>query len=146
MIWETFLGFFWRFISSRKIRIRQQMVIQFRFVQFRGEFSITWTALFKMVFPIAVMTSFSIGRTFTTVVRIFPKLAFFNYLCSLSGGSTSRSWVFWNLVQIDGLIWLKLGLSPSKKISFYLLQWKPFKNDEKCFLFHLKSSFLSQNI
>ena len=24
--------------------------------------------------------------------------------------------------------------------------WKPFKNDEKCFLFHLKSSFRSQNI
>ena len=26
---------------------------------------------------------------------------------------------------------------------FYLLQWKPFKNDEKCFLFHLKSCFSS---
>ena len=26
---------------------------------------------------------------------------------------------------------------------FYLLQWKPFKNDEKCFFFHL-SSFRSQ--
>ena len=24
--------------------------------------------------------------------------------------------------------------------------WKPFKNDEKCFLFHLKSSFRSQDI
>ena len=23
----------------------------------------------------------------------------------------------------------------------YLLDWKPFKNDEKCFLFHLKSMF-----
>ena len=29
---------------------------------------------------------------------------------------------------------------------FYLLQWKPFKNAEKCFLFHLKSSFRSQDI
>ena len=29
---------------------------------------------------------------------------------------------------------------------FYLLQRKPFKNDEKCFLFHLKSSFPSQDI
>ena len=28
----------------------------------------------------------------------------------------------------------------------YLLHWKPFKNDEKCFLFHLKSSFHSQDI
>ena len=53
------------------------------------------------------MTNFSIGRTFTTVVRIFAELAFFYYLCSLSGGLTSRFWVFWNLVQIDGLIWLK---------------------------------------
>ena len=36
--------------------------------------------------------------------------------------------------------------SPSKKILFYLLQSYPFKNDEKCFLFHLKSSFRSQGI
>ena len=41
---------------------------------------------------------------------------------------------------------LKVGLSPSKKISLYLLQRKPFKNDEKCFLFQLKSSFRSQDI
>ena len=24
--------------------------------------------------------------------------------------------------------------------------WNPFKNDEKCFLFHLQSSFLSKDI
>ena len=35
----------------------------------------------------------------------------------------------------------KVGLSPSKKNLFYLLQWKPFKNDEKSFLFHLKALF-----
>ena len=40
---------------------------------------------------------------------------------------------------------LKVGLSPSKNY-FYLLQWKPFKNNEKLFLFHLKSSFRSQDI
>ena len=40
---------------------------------------------------------------------------------------------------------VKAGPSPSKKISLYLLQCKPFKNDEKCFLFHLKSSFCSQD-
>ena len=28
----------------------------------------------------------------------------------------------------------------------YLLHWKPFKSDEKRFLFHLKSSFRSQDI
>ena len=33
---------------------------------------------------------------------------------------------------------------PPKK--YYLLHWKPFKSDEKCFLFHLKSSFRSQYI
>ena len=38
------------------------------------------------------------------------------------------------------LIRLKVVLSPSKQRSLFL-QWKPFKNDEKCFLFHFKSSF-----
>ena len=33
-----------------------------------------------------------------------------------------------------------------QKFFFNFLQWKPFKNDEKCFLFHLKSSFRSQDI
>ena len=27
---------------------------------------------------------------------------------------------------------IKVGLSPSKKHLFYLLQWNPFKNGEKC--------------
>ena len=40
----------------------------------------------------------------------------------------------------------KVGLSSSKKNYFYLLQWKHFKNDEKSFLFRLKSSFCSQDI
>ena len=30
-----------------------------------------------------------------------------------------------------------------QKSWFYLFQWKPFKNDENCFLFHLKSFFHS---
>ena len=38
--------------------------------------------------------------------------------------------------------YIKVGLSPSKKI-FYLLQLKAFKINEKCFLFRLKSSFPS---
>ena len=42
------------------------------------------------------------------------------------------------------LICFKTGLSPSKKISCYFLEWKPSKNDENGFLFHLKSSFRSQ--
>ena len=40
--------------------------------------------------------------------------------------------------------WCYLLHWKSKK-SCYLLHWKPFKN-EKCFLFHLKSSFRSQDI
>ena len=40
---------------------------------------------------------------------------------------------------------IKVGLSTFKKIGF-LLQWKLFKNNEKCFLFHLKSSFHSHDI
>ena len=42
------------------------------------------------------------------------------------------------------LIRLKVVLSPSKQRSLFL-QWKPFKNDEKCFLFHFKSSFPPQD-
>ena len=34
----------------------------------------------------------------------------------------------------------KIGL----KSDIIFGNWKPFKNDEKCFLFHLKSSFSSQ--
>ena len=33
-----------------------------------------------------------------------------------------------------------------KKNLFCLLHWKPSKDDAKCFLFHLKSSFCSQDI
>ena len=56
--------------------------------------------------------------------------------------------------KIYSLFWkraiksVKLPKSSShftKKL-FYLLQWKPFKNDKKCFLFHLKSPFHSQDI
>ena len=40
---------------------------------------------------------------------------------------------------------LKLGSHFPKNL-FYLLEWKPFKVHEKCFLLHLKSSFRSQDI
>ena len=43
-------------------------------------------------------------------------------------------------------MFIKVGLSPSKKILFYLLRRKLFKNDYKCFLFHFKSSFRYQDI
>ena len=40
----------------------------------------------------------------------------------------------------------KVGLSPSKKNCFYLLLWKPFKNDEHWSLFHVKNSFHTWDI
>ena len=56
----------------------------------------------------------------------------------------------WHLVvdQVNNILIFefRVGLLPSKKTLFYLLQWQPFKNDEKCFLFHLKSSSHSQDI
>ena len=39
------------------------------------------------------------------------------------------------------LFWIKVGLSPSKK-NCHLLVWKPFKSNEKCFLFRLKRFFV----
>ena len=42
-----------------------------------------------MFFPVIVMAKFSIGKTFTMVVRIFTKLAFFNCACSISKGLIS---------------------------------------------------------
>ena len=48
-------------------------------------------------------------------------------------------------IYINLINMVKVGLSPSKKL-YYLLDWNPFKNDEECFLFHLKSSFRSQDI
>ena len=58
-------------------------------------------------------------------------------------------WIWFNgKLEKKSKIWhfffFKGGLSPSKKI--YLLHWKHFKNDEKCFLFHLKSFSHSQGI
>ena len=41
---------------------------------------------------------------------------------------------------------IKIGFSPSKIRKIYLLKWKPFKNDEKCFLFHIKSCVRSWDI
>ena len=43
-------------------------------------FQENFSAIFKMAFPITVMANFSIGGTFTKVVIIFTKLAFFNCL------------------------------------------------------------------
>ena len=38
------------------------------------------------------------------------------------------------------------GTVTFQKNECYFLDWKPFKNDEKCLLFYPKSSFRSQDI
>ena len=47
------------------------------------------------------------------------------------------TWKVWNL---------KFGLSTSKKVSIIYFNKKPFKNDEKCFLFHFKSFCRSRDV
>ena len=44
------------------------------------------------------------------------------------------------------LCFSQVGVSPPKKYLCYLLHWKAFQDDGKCFLFHLKSSFSSEDI
>ena len=39
-------------------------------------------------------------------------------------------------------VFLKEVLSPCSKKYIYLLQWKPIKHDEKCFLFNIKALFV----
>ena len=46
---------------------------------------------------------------------------------------------FWMVVTQSRILTFQNNL-------FCVLQWKPFKNDENCFLFHLKNSFRFQNI
>ena len=66
---------------------------------------------------------------------------------NITDWATKPSQVPWNGNLATWMQCLKVRLPSSKKISFYLLQWKKtFKNDEKCFLFHVKSSFRPQDI
>ena len=57
---------------------------------------------------------------------------------------------FLHALTVSGLCnnftFIKAGLSPFKKNLCHLLDWKPFKNDEKSFLFHLKSSLRCPDI
>ena len=52
----------------------------------------------------------------------------------------------------DSLFWMTLGMSDYTNLKAHSQVWdnfrqlKAFKNDEKCFLFHLKSLFRSQDI
>ena len=95
-------------VSLKDYGIKEKIVmVRRRWFSFVESFSTTSRAFLKMVFPITVMANVSMDETFTTVVRIFTKLAFFSYVCSLSGGLTSKFWMLWNPVQLYGLVWLK---------------------------------------
>ena len=83
---------------------------------------------------------------FTTLNNVETMLLFStsSFTTLINFETTLWIWSFAN--DWKQLFELKVGLSPSKKIPFYLPQWKAFKNEEKCFLFDLKSFFRSQDI
>ena len=76
-------------------------------------------------------------------IRRVAELAFSSDLplvSCISKGKTFRGshlQMFFNPLKSDSHV-------PKK--FFYLLRWKPFKNDKKCFSFHLKNPFRSQDI
>ena len=101
-----------------------------------------------------------------TLIIVITKLLKLNYLNILLSKSKRRvkkrsdkhfikkslisTWNFLSLTirNLSQGIFISLksvGGSPSKTF-FYLLQWQSFKNDEKCFLFHLESFFRCQDI
>ena len=57
--------------------------------------------------------------------------------------SSQNSIVDFLKFENSGSFFDKVGLSPSKSW-FNLLHWKAFKNDGKCFLFHIKLFSLSE--
>ena len=50
------------------------------------------------------------------------------------------------MVKLEIYIFLDIPLKTDSKSETIFDKRKPFKNDEQCFLFHLKSSFRSQDI
>ena len=49
-------------------------------------------------------------------------------------------------IKVKISVFIKVGLARSKKICFICFNENPFKNDDNCLLFHLKSYFCCQNI
>ena len=54
--------------------------------------------------------------------------------------------VFEELILSDFKKWSSTVLQAHSQVWEIFDNWKPFKNDGKCFLFHLKSSSCSQDI
>ena len=76
----------------------------------------------------------------------FEKMYKFSHKENKFGGSSSHPFVDPDFREPSTISDIKVGVSLSQKNLFYWLQGKPFINDEKCFLFHLKSSFRPQDI
>ena len=72
--------------------------------------------------------------------------SFFNGFCSAvpQKGTNVDKFVCPMLSMQKGC--LKLVSAIFIKFYFFFTKWQPFKNFEKCFLFHLKSSFRSRDI
>ena len=101
------------------------------------EFESLWIRIFCILLSSACYLSVANHHLYSTtlVYQLYWKL---NMRISLVK-------VFYSFLSRFSVVlqFLKVGLSPSKKKLFYLPHWKPFKNHEKYFLFHLKSSFHS---
>ena len=67
-------------------------------------------------------------------------------LVTLGGAIKGKIWHLWVSRLLENAFATIVDLKVFQKHFSYLLDWKPFKNDEKWFLFHLKSSFHSQDI
>ena len=57
-------------------------------------------------------------------------------------GNQSLHSIFQNYFKILSTTCFKVGLSPSKKVCFIILNKSPLKKMKKCFLFHIESEFL----
>ena len=79
---------------------------------------------------VIMIYEFSFTRKTCTLKELIPK-------------HSKQTWVqhLYVLQKGQDFVPLKSDSHLPKKF-FYRLQWKSFKNDEKCFLFHLKSFFV----
>ena len=57
-------------------------------------------------------------------------------------GNQSLHSIFQNYFKILSTTCFKVGLSPSKKVCFIILNKSPLKKMKKCFLFHIETEFL----
>ena len=105
-----------------------------------------WRALFSWNSRFEIRPFSLLPTNFGFPIMLWPKIVGSNLIRDaiyLIG----QLWVYSQIGERhrSGLVQFKVGPSLTKNM-FYLLSWKPCKIDEKCFLFHLKSSFRSQDI